>query len=176
MEPEVEVETESEEESIPIIIREPKSEDEQNSPKAEESEKENSSGSDSNSDSETYEVEKILDHRVDSMGRRRFWLKWKGYDYSENTWEKEEDLDCPELIAEYEQKYQALLKATTSKGKMIEKPHKVLDAYRQNGIVFYTVLYKSGKRANLTSSELCKIHPSIAIRFLEKISNYPERT
>eukprot|EP01099_Mayorella_cantabrigiensis_P001840 TRINITY_DN1806_c0_g1_i2.p1 TRINITY_DN1806_c0_g1~~TRINITY_DN1806_c0_g1_i2.p1 ORF type:complete len:236 (+),score=75.14 TRINITY_DN1806_c0_g1_i2:48-755(+) len=46
-------------------------------------------------------VEKILKKRIKG-GKVEYLLKWEGYSEQESTWEREEDLNCPELIQKYE--------------------------------------------------------------------------
>lgn len=46
---------------------------------------------------EIFMVEKILKMKLIN-GVRKFFLKWEGFPDSENTWEPEENLECPELI------------------------------------------------------------------------------
>lgn len=54
--------------------------------------------------SEGYVVQEIVDKLVTPDGKVHYLLKWKGYPDSENTWEPEEHLDCPELMERFEKK------------------------------------------------------------------------
>lgn len=47
-----------------------------------------------------YEVETILDHEVKG-GQRRFLIRWKHFSSFHDSWEKESNLNCPEILNSY---------------------------------------------------------------------------
>lgn len=55
---------------------------------------------DSAGEEDAYEVETIVTERK-RKGTIEYYVKWKGYSSEENTWEPEDNLNCPEILAAY---------------------------------------------------------------------------
>ena len=51
-------------------------------------------------------VEQVLDKRVEKKGKTEYLIKWTGW--LKRTWEPEENLNCDEMIQDYEKSQNAL--------------------------------------------------------------------
>ncbi|KAG0281477.1 hypothetical protein BGZ95_003132 [Linnemannia exigua] len=49
---------------------------------------------------EEYDVERVVGHKRE-RGKLMYRLKWKGYSSNENTWERESNVHCQDLVEEY---------------------------------------------------------------------------
>lgn len=78
------------------------------------------SNSEDEEQEEEYFPEKILNKRFTIDGCVEYYVKWKGLNEEENTWEFGVNLDC-ELIKEFEEKLQKTENAVMKKEKSKEQ-------------------------------------------------------
>ncbi|CAN9505325.1 unnamed protein product [Ophioblennius macclurei] len=146
---------------------------------------------------EEYVVEKVLDRRV-LKGKAEFLLKWKGFSDEDNTWEPEENLDCPDLIAEYMQKHKekeekkkeskrkggseasADSEERGSKRKKDEgekargfgrglQPERIIGATDSSGELMFLMKWKNSDEADLVPAKEANVKcPQVVISFYEE--------
>ncbi|KAK0173017.1 hypothetical protein PV328_006272 [Microctonus aethiopoides] len=66
--------------------------------------KKNNDEDQSDNEDEEFEVEKIIDVYFKKNKSREFLIRWKGFPPSDDTWEPEANLNCPELITKFMEK------------------------------------------------------------------------
>lgn len=54
-----------------------------------------------NHENKEWEVQRIVDVRINEDESREFLIQWKGYKSKHNSWEAERLLNCPNLIETY---------------------------------------------------------------------------
>lgn len=64
---------------------------------------------------EEYAVERIIQKRVLPDGKAEYFLKWKNWPSKYNSWEPEENLRCPSLIAKFLEEKEHRQKSTKDK-------------------------------------------------------------
>ena len=143
---------------------------------------------------EEYVVEKILDKRM-TDGKPVYYLKWKGYPDSENTWEPIENLDCPEMIKEFEENYKKKKGETPDKKRKLNgaegasevpvkkkaeddrprgfdrclEPDRIIGATDSSGELMFLIKWKGCDEADLVPSKTANVKcPQIVIKFYEE--------
>ncbi|KAG9323691.1 hypothetical protein KVV02_008109 [Mortierella alpina] len=91
--------------SAPSVKSEPVPEDTIEQP-ATKSQKENEESDSDDDEEDVFEVEKVVGHKRDPENGLYYYIRWKGYKDSDNTWEPEGSVFCYGLIREYWTRYQ----------------------------------------------------------------------
>lgn len=60
----------------------------------------NGDSSDDDKDKD-FEVDRIIDVQNKKNGKKEFLIRWKGYSSKHDTWEPQDNLNCPELISKF---------------------------------------------------------------------------
>ncbi|XP_074599725.1 chromobox protein homolog 3-like [Brevipalpus obovatus] len=141
---------------------------------------------------EEYVVEKILDKRKRGT-KWEYFLKWKNYPEEDNTWEPIENLDCPDLIAEFENERarkrdvkktdEKKRKGTTADGDKKKKksddisprgfqrnlePEKIIGATDASGELMFLIKWKDSDDADLVPASEANVKcPQFVIKFYE---------
>ncbi|XP_034664362.1 chromobox protein homolog 3-like [Drosophila subobscura] len=144
-----------------------------------------------------FSVERVEDKRLVN-GRTEYYLKWKGYPRSENTWEPVENLDCPDLISTFEESLKTKKEpkkrvATVSTPENIRSkrksfmedeteetrkligferglvPSKILGATDSLGQLMFLMKWKGSDHADLVSAKVANERcPQVVISFYEE--------
>lgn len=123
-----------------------------------------------------YSVERIENKRIVN-GVIEYYLKWKGYPRSENTWEPVDHLYCTDLIVEFEKAWKRRSRArniidedNTMNGfdRGLE-PDKILGASDTSGTLMFLMSWKNSSKTEFVPSKVANIKcPQLVIKFYEE--------
>lgn len=68
------------------------------------------------------QVDRIIEVYHKKNGQREFLVHWKGYSTAENTWEPEENMNCPEIIEKFMSKVNKARQVETRELRVNRKP------------------------------------------------------
>ncbi|KAI3380227.1 hypothetical protein SNEBB_007550 [Seison nebaliae] len=124
-----------------------------------------------------YVVEKVCGKRIRG-NKVEYYLKWVGYSHSDNTWEPEENLECPQLIAEFEREQKekkvasstsALKQEDLTNEEMFDRcvPERVLGATQKDGQLILMIKWKDSEQLYFVNMKIARQRcPQLVIDFL----------
>ncbi|EDV43050.2 heterochromatin protein 1C [Drosophila ananassae] len=129
-------------------------------------------------------VERIIDKRITGEGKVEYFIKWRGYPSTDNTWEPEENCDCPTLIQRFEESRAKSKKRGEKKPKCeeIQKPRgyerglelaEIVGATDVTGEIKYLVRWQFCDEFDLVpSGQLSEKDPQMLIAYYQKMAPY----
>ncbi|CAG2173928.1 unnamed protein product [Oppiella nova] len=163
------------------------------------SEAEEGTGGSGGGGEEAYVVEAVVDKRRRN-NRVEYLIKWQGYGDQDNTWEPEANLDCQELIDEYEKSVKSSAqkpsKASTVTAKKSRpargggessirdvigfergfEAEKIIGVTELNGDLLYLVQWQGGGDADLVPANVANHKcPQIVIQFFQERIRFSRR-
>lgn len=132
-------------------------------------------------DEEEFAVEKILDKRNGRKGKVEYLLKWRGFDDEDNTWEPEENLDCPELMQDFEERIKKIkLEAVNVSQDKDEddrpkgfdrdlEPEMIIGVTDASGELMFLMKWKDNNEADLVYAREANVRcPQTVINFYQE--------
>uniref|UniRef100_A0A1B0FKV9 Chromo domain-containing protein n=1 Tax=Glossina morsitans morsitans TaxID=37546 RepID=A0A1B0FKV9_GLOMM len=117
-----------------------------------------------------YIVERVEGKRIVD-GRVQYLLKWSGYDSSANTWEPVENLNCPDLVARFEETAfeNEFLDEIEAESRQGLEPLKILGLTLIQKRLIFLMQWKDEEGLSfLTAAEAYSKYPQLVIKFYEE--------
>lgn len=127
---------------------------------------------------EIYEVAAVIGHRV-YEGKIQYRLRWKSYADDEATWEFEDSMNCPKLVAEYHSrldndtyKFSSVGHKPSSITASIDvirdkQPKMVVAAFLEREKLVYRVACSGDEYISVYAETLRMVCPGLICSFLE---------